>query len=114
MHDRRAVARQSSDIFFVQMNTVCSKKIGAQRAQARKAGGRPFAEMGDCVCDFLRGFLQMRVNGQAKFIGEREHAGKCGVADRVRRMRRESEREERLVGEFIANQKPGRDVGIGI
>jgi hypothetical protein len=78
----------------------------AQQPQAAQAFNRAHPETLQAVVDFLRGFMQMEMNRQLDLFGEGQHAGKAPVADGVRRMRGEAERQQRFIQQLVANRQP--------
>jgi hypothetical protein len=50
--------------------------------------------------------MQMEMNRQLDLFGEGQHAGKAPVADGVRRVRGDAERQQRFIEQVVTNREP--------
>ena len=81
---------EQADFFGIHMHGVYGNEAGTQQAEFLKPCQRPHAMTGAAVLQFLRRFVQMNMHGNIEFAGISGDLRECGVADRKRRMRRQT------------------------
>jgi hypothetical protein len=97
----------SSSISCASRCTPCTAiSAGLSRSQATDALDRAHPEALHAFVDFLDSFMQMEMYRQFDLLGKRQHLGKAGVADGVGRMRRQAERQQRLIQQLVADRQP--------
>ena len=114
MHDVPAVGRQEVDVVVGEVHAMDRDEAGARRAQPVQSRERrravPLAALGDLV----RGLGQVRLDRQVELPRIHDDLLERRVADRVGSMRREREREPRLVLARVAHREPRLQVAVRI
>lgn len=114
MRDARAMMRQQIDLGVVEVYRVHGNQIGADQAQTPQALHRAHAEAGQALFDLVSGLVQMNVDRQIELVGVGEDLLEAAVAHRVRRVRRQTKRQQRLAEITIARSEPFTKVVLRI
>ena len=94
--------RQQLDFLFIEMNCMHGDQAGAEQAELVQPLKRPHAVLGERALDFVLGLMHMHVHRQVELRGIRRHLAEGRIGDRVGRVRREAEGNQRLLALPVA------------
>ena len=114
MHDVAAVRCEKLDVFAGDMNAMdcdqprpgCAQKVEAREGRHAVA----FA----ALHNFVGSFCEMRFDRQVELTCVGHDLFERGITDGIRRMRRESESQPRLVLECVAHGEPGLQIAVRV
>ena len=100
--NHRAVAfYQQGQVVVADLGHVHGLEARAQQAQASEAGQRAFAPLGQALLHFEGGFMHVHMNAGVQLFGQHADVFQLVVADGVRRMGAEGDRQARVLTQVV-------------
>ena len=114
VRDRTAVRGEHGDLVVIEVNGVDGDQVGADDTQPAQPLQWAYAMELLALYDFVQRFMDMRVDGQVEFPGQRCDTLEAAVADGIGRVRCQCKMEERLAEHFIAGSQSFGEVVVGV